>query len=218
MKRYFPTRSLALIVCLAVPVTGLARGPGTELCTRTPPPEHQIGDLFSVAAHGGWYWPVGELNDGKFRNDFASGGTLTFWLSGLVDRPIRGFTEHFGLRLGVLFASTEANGELPPQLDGAEPDVWHINGDLVLRWPILTTRGRAIPYLLGGLGVKRYEFDFGSETDFAGNLGFGFEWRIAADRIGFGTEFRTFMSNFDRFDIDENQYDLTWTGFISFSL
>lgn len=180
------------------------------------PPEPTISDLASIAVHGGAFFPAADIGGGTFETSGTVGGTVTLWLDGLVPDSVRGLTDLIGLRGSFLFAQTDVGGLVPAPLLGADPDVWLLNGDLVLRYPVDLPAGWVVPYALGGLGAKIYDFDVGTETDFAGNFGAGVEYRFGRN-FGIGTELRAFVSEFDRFGVADTQWDLVWTGMLSAS-
>jgi hypothetical protein len=172
------------------------------------PAEGAGNDMLTLNLFGGGYSPASSLTAGsEFRNSGTVGVAATLWVHPLV-----------GVRANGLFARTDASQGVPEGLKDEKPNVWAYSGDLVLRLPFSTANGRDtwFPYLLGGLGGKTYDFDqAGTETDFAGNVGAGIEYRIG--RWGVQAEVRDIISTFDRFGIDKTQHDVVWTGGITLS-
>jgi hypothetical protein len=165
-------------------------------------------DLVTLNVFGGGYSPSSSLQPGsEFGSSGSVGAAATLWIH-----------RNFGLRANVLYARTDASAGAPDPLTGEKPDIWTYSGDLLARLPIAIGNGRdfVIPYLVGGLGGKTYNFDeLDTATDFAGNLGAGLEYRFA--RWGVQAEVRDVISSFDRFGVEKTQHDIVWTGGITLS-
>jgi len=165
-------------------------------------------DRFQISVSGGGFWPVGDLGAGEFDSSGTVGATVGWW-----------FTPNIGVRANGMFARTSADILSPAPFAGENPDVWLWNGDLVVRFPLQVADTWLSPYVLGGVGGKTYDFNtLGNATDFAGNFGGGVELRVGPEnRWGIFSEFRSFVSDFDRFGVSDTQWDLAWTGGISLS-
>jgi hypothetical protein len=173
---------------------------------------HAGSDVFSIHLHGGGYFSGSTFGtDGsRFDDTGALGLTATFWAMPNV-----------GLRAnGMWYNPDVAPGPEEALLAGENPDVFQYSADVLLRMPMTIGENLSwYPYVLGGIGGKTYDFDTrGDATDFAGNVGAGLELRFGMDgRWGVFTEVRDFISNFDRFGLDETLHDVIWTGGLSFS-
>jgi hypothetical protein len=167
------------------------------------------GPRVSISLLGGGFSPRSEFDDGaRFRTGGTIGGAVAFW-------PIR----HLGIRGLVLRTETDVHTSVASPLTDQDPEVWYFGGDLVGRLPIASlARWGWHPYLFGGLGAKRYEFDLASDldddTDFVASLGGGLEYRLG--RVGIQGEARGLFSTFDRLGYDQGQRDLAYTAGISF--
>jgi len=172
------------------------------------PPQGAGNDVLTLNLYGGGYSPASSLAPGAdFRNSGTVGVAATLWVHSFV-----------GVRANGLFARTDASQGVPEGLEDERPNIWTYSGDVVLRYPLSTGNGRDtwFPYLVGGLGGKTYSFDgAGRETDFAGNVGAGIEYRFG--RWGIQAEVRDIISTFDRFGVDKTQHDVVWTGGITLS-
>jgi Outer membrane protein beta-barrel domain len=162
-------------------------------------------DVFTITLFGGGFSPVSDLGAGEFDTGGTVGGTVGVW-----------FGPYVGVRANVLWGSTDVSGAVPQTLVGESPNAWLYNGDLLVRYPWTTRSGAVFVYAVGGLGAKTYDFDrLDSETDFAGNVGLGGEYRFTTGRWGIMAEVRDFISTFDAFGVDTTQNDLVWTAGIS---
>jgi hypothetical protein len=165
-------------------------------------------DRVTINAYGGGFSPTAELSaEGGFRRSATAGGALTLWAHPNV-----------GLRANVLYARTNLPAAAPEPLPGEDPNVWAYSADLVLRLPRAAVDGRDswFPYLVGGVGGKTYRFDtLEQESDFAGNVGAGLEYRLA--RWGLQAEVRDLVSRFDRFGVAKTQHDVVWTAGLTLS-
>ena len=121
---------------------------------------------------------------------------------------------HLGLRANLLFAQPELEGEVSSIGFLSDPDVWLLNADLMVRLPVGLGTGSLAPYLLGGFGVKRYSFlTRPTQNDPAASVGAGIEYRLSRHfPFGWSVEVRDFISPFRRWNVDDTQHDLVWTG------
>lgn len=170
--------------------------------------EDEMVDGFSVAALGGGLSPAADVGDGDFDASGSGGLEATAWLG-----------DHVGLRATGLYAATDAAPQIPPVLEGEDPNVFLYSGDVVLRYPIdvMATDGFLQPYLVGGLGAKTYDFEtIDTETDLAGNVGAGVEYRVGDEgRWGLLVEARDYISEFDQLGVEDTQHDIAWTAGVS---
>lgn len=168
----------------------------------TPP-----GNIF-FSVDGGGFFPTSDLGDAEFDNTGTVNATLGSW-----------FNDFVGVRANVLWANPDITGNAPAELEGESPDIWHYSGDVLLRFPVEFGQGSLMPYAIGGLGARTMNFEgVDNETDFAGNVGGGLEYRFGAmQQFGVNTEVRGFGSNFEAFGIDETLWDVTWTGGLTFA-
>lgn len=191
-----------LTVLLALAALG-----STAVQAQAPAPRGAPGnDILTLNAYGGGFSPTADLTTGGgFRRSGTVGGAVALWLH-----------RNVGVRGNLLFARTEAGIGAPEAIEGERPNVWAYSGDLVLRLP-LAAAGRTsswVPYLVGGLGGKSYDFEsLSTESDFAGNYGGGLEYRLAG--WGVQAEVRDIVTNFERFGASKTQHDLVWTAGIT---
>lgn len=162
-------------------------------------------DVFTISLFGGGFSPLSDLGAGEFTTGGTVGGTVGAW-----------FGRYVGVRANVLWGSTDVSGAAPQGLVGESPNAWLYTGDLLVRYPWTTGSGAAFVYAVGGLGAKTYDFNrLSSETDFAGNVGLGGEYRFTTGRWGIIAEVRDFISKFDAFGVSNTQNDLLWTAGVS---
>lgn len=125
---------------------------------------------------------------------------------------------YVGIRASVVWAQTDVSGPASADVTGVDPNVWAYSGDVVLRVPIDARSGWIVPYIVGGLGAKTYDFDgVDTETELAVSFGGGVEYRFPSSRWGVNLEARDYVSSFELYGIDETQHDLVWTGGITLS-
>jgi hypothetical protein len=169
----------------------------------SPPPQSAF---FTIDAGG--FFPTGDLGDGEFDNTETVNATLGVW-----------FGDFVGVRANVLWANPDISGSPPVELEGESPDIFYYTGDLLLRYPMQMGQGSIIPYAIAGLGARTMNFDAASnQTDLAGNAGAGLEYRFGQmQNWGIRTEVRGFGSNLDAFGLDENLWDVAWTGGLTFA-
>lgn len=164
-------------------------------------------DIISVNVMGGAFTPASDLGSNQFDATGTVGGTVAVWLHRYV-----------GVRASVVWAQTDVSGPASPDVTGVDPNVWAYGGDIVLRAPIEARSGWIIPYIVGGLGAKTYDFEgIDTETEFAGSFGGGVEYRFPSSQWGINLEVRDFVSDFEFYGIDETQHDVVWTGGITLS-
>lgn len=164
-------------------------------------------DLITLNLIGGVFSPASDLGGSQFDAAGTLGGSVGVWLHRYV-----------GVRASIVWAQTDVSGPESADLMGVDPNVWAYSGDLVLRLPIVAGSGWLVPYIVGGLGAKTYDFKgVDSETEFVGSFGGGVEYRFPSSRWGINLEARDFVSSFESFGIDETQHDVVWTGGITLS-
>ena len=163
-------------------------------------------DIISLNVIGGGFSPASDLGGSEFDATGTVGGTVGVWVHRYV-----------GIRAAVVWAQTDVSGPTS-DVTGVDPNVWAYSGDLVLRVPLGARSGWIIPYILGGLGAKTYDFEgVDTETEFAASFGAGVEYRFPSSRWGINLEARDYVSDFEFYGIDETQHDLVWTGGITLS-
>ena len=164
-------------------------------------------DIITLNVIGGGFSPVSDLGSSQFDAAGTVGGTVGVWLHRYV-----------GIRASVVWAQTDVSGPASADVTGVDPNVWAYSGDVVLRVPIDARSGWIVPYIVGGLGAKTYDFDgVDTETELAVSFGGGVEYRFPSSRWGVNLEARDYVSSFELYGIDETQHDLVWTGGITLS-
>ena len=92
-------------------------------------------------------------------------------------------------------------------------------GDVQLRYP--TASGFA-PYLLAGAGAVTIDNSddptFNRFTKFAGKGGLGAEYALPRSNLAIYAQASSYVYKFDRNGFDKTQYDLLWTGGVSYRL
>ena len=164
-------------------------------------------DIITLNVIGGGFSPASDLGGGQFDATGTLGGTVGVWLHRYV-----------GIRAAVVWAQTDVSGPVSADVTGVDPNVWAYSGDVVVRALISAQSGWIIPYVVGGLGAKTYDFKgVETETEFAGSFGAGVEYRFPSSRWGINLEARDYVSNFEFYGIDETQHDVVWTAGITLS-
>lgn len=195
------TRDLALATALMLAFSGSAAAQTFDR------PEK---DRVTIQAFGGGFSPTSDIGGADFDTFGTAGASVAVWLHRFV-----------GVRGNLLYTQSQLDNDGPVP-DGtlgsafaADPDTWLYNGDLIVRYAFAAgANGFLVPYAIGGLGAKTYDFDgLDTETDFAGNFGAGLEYRFGQQgRWGVHAEVRDFVSEFDSFGADDTLHDVVWTG------
>ncbi len=161
-----------------------------------------------IFGHGGGYSSTSDLNDAgtaDFNTGFTVGGGVALLL-----------TKNIAVRGNFTFAQSDIRGTGASGLEGAEINRFYYGGDIQLRFPL----GSFAPYVFGGAGGVTLDpsssNSLDSFTKFAGRFGAGFSYEIPGTSFGLFSEATGWVYDFDRSGLDSTQFDIGWTGGISY--
>jgi opacity protein-like surface antigen len=160
-------------------------------------------------ANGGGNSALKDLNDAgtsSLKTGWTAGGGAGIQINPYV--ALRG-----------TFDYAQADGESGTAFAGQSLKHYFYGGDVQLRYP--TASGFA-PYLLVGAGAVTIDNPdnaaFEKFTKFAGKGGVGLEYAIPRSDLGLYAQASSYVYKFDRNGFDKTQYDLLWTGGLSYRL
>ena len=167
-----------------------------------------------LRVQGGGYSPLAHLDEFEevdFKSGYNVGGGLAYQ-----------FSRYFALRGNFTWARAEARdngaGTLAP-IAGVEFDRFLYDADLQFRYPF---RSGVAPYVFVGGGavtVKERDTQIADEDSFtkgAGKFGLGINYQIPRSRASLYVEGATWAYKWDRYGYDKTQFDVGWSGGISY--
>lgn len=190
-------RQLAVTLGLALMVAGIS--PDAASAQRT---------LYLYGVAGG-ATSVNDLDDAEttsLSSEFTGGGGIGYQFSKVI-----------GIRGDIMFSQPSVEGSgLTGVANGSDMDRLFYGGEVTFSLP---TSGRFVPFVGVGGGVVRLDPDQGgsfSEGAFRGSL--GVNYRVpGADRLGILVQGTGWAYSFDRFGVDNNQFDIVYSAGISYS-
>lgn len=190
-------RHLAVSLGLALMVAGIA--PDTASAQKT---------LYFYGTVGGSS-SVNDLDDAEttsFSSEFTGGGGVGF-----------NFTRVLGIRGDFMISQPSIEGSGVTGLpNGSDIDRYFYGGEITFRLP---TEGRFVPFVGVGGGAVRLEPDQGesfTKGAFRGSLGFTYKVP-GAEALGILVQGTGWAYSFDRFGVDNNQFDIVYSAGISYS-
>ena len=190
------TRSiLAAALLLALPAAAFAQ-------TFSPASDRHAVVLF---ANGGGYSPLTDLNQSgtaSLKTDWGLGGGAGVQLNRYVAvRAVLDYGRSTGDNARAAFA-------------GDKVQHYFYGGDVQLRYP---TESGFAPYVLLGAGAVTIDSPaFDKFTNLAGKGGLGVEYQFPQNGLGLFAQGASYVYNFDRGGFDKTQWDLMWTGGLSY--
>ncbi len=163
-----------------------------------------------ISGHGGGYSSTSNLNDAGTA-DFDLGFTLGGGVAWRLGRNI-------ALRSDFTWARSDLDGPGISGLGGTEMNRYYYSGDVQLLLPIASFT----PYVFGGAGGVTLDQSgtgrLGSFTRVAGRFGVGFSYEIPRTRFSLFSQGTGWVHDFDRSEFNGRQFDIAWTGGISYRL
>ena len=172
-------------------------------------------------AHGGGFSTTQDADPAGLA-DFDTGYNLGGGI-GIV------LSKHWAVRADFTFARSEVNDGRPGGddllgggLNGREFNRFFYGGDVQFRLPI---GANLMPYAFAGGGAVTIDpaFSAGGDADSftkgAGKFGAGIEWDIPQTSFGLFAQGTGWLYDLDKaaFGFDETQFDLTWSGGVSYA-
>jgi hypothetical protein len=194
------TRStIAGLLAILLPALASAQGPSVPATT---------GSSLIIFANGGGYSPLTNLNESgtaDLKTAWTLGGGAGVQLNQyLAVRGVFDFARNKGSAGSIAYAGQRFNR-------------YFYGGDLQLRYP--TASGFA-PYLLAGAGAvtidNKDDPTFDKFTKFAGKGGLGVEYQFPRNGFGIFAQGASYVYKFDRGGFNKTQFDVLWTGGLSY--
>jgi opacity protein-like surface antigen len=195
--------AIAIVGSLALLVSASA-------LAQTPQTPDTRGAVINV--QGGGFTGLTTLDEpgsADFKPGFNVGGGLGYQ-----------FNSHVALRGNLAFARAEARGPAvaaPLAFSGTKFDRYYYGADLQVLAPLA---GGVTPYVFGGGGAVTVRPDVApAEPTFtkgAGKVGVGVNFQIPHSTAAFYAEGAGWIYKWDRLGFDKTQFDLTWSGGITY--
>jgi hypothetical protein len=162
-----------------------------------------------VFANGGGYSPLTNLNDAgtaDIKTGWTGGGGVGVQLNRYV--AVRGVFD---------FAQGKGRGTGAGTLAGQKLKHYFYGGDIQLRYP---TQSGFAPYLLAGAGAvtidDKDDPTFTRFTKLAGKGGIGVEYAFPTSGLGLYAQAASYGYKWDRLGFNKTQFDVLWTGGVSY--
>jgi len=174
--------------------------------------ERDRGVLLRV--QGGGYSPLAHLDPPdlvKFKTGFNLGGSVGYQVNRYV--AVRG---------NFAWARDEGRDRtagFTSGLGGVKFNRFLYDGDVQLRYPFASG---VAPYVFGGGGAvtsKRRDAPDAPDNSFtkgAGKFGLGVAYEIPRSHVGVYAESATWVYKWDRFGFNQTQFDMAWSGGVSY--
>jgi opacity protein-like surface antigen len=186
-------------VALLLPALASAQAPSASAETRP---------SLILFANGGGYSPLTNLNESGTA-DLKTGWTLGGGAGVQVN-------QYLAVR-GVFDFARSKGSETSIAYAGQKFNHYFYGGDVQLRYP---TAGGFAPYILVGAGAvtidNKDDPTFDKFTKFAGKGGLGVEYVFPSNGVGLFAQGASYIYKFDRGGFDKTQFDVLWTGGLSY--